>query len=69
MFGQILTSSYGVASRNLSREAAGRPPSTPALAGRSGRVPALPCLPAKHFHSKASPGWVGWKASTLDPKR
>ena len=45
----LASSLFGVGSGwgVMNREAARRPPSTPALARRSGRIPALPCLPAR----------------------
>src|SRR5262245_49097594 len=39
--------------RRAVQEAARRPPSTPGLNRRSGRVPALPCLPIKPLHCTA----------------
>ncbi len=50
-------------------EAAGRPPSTPGLNRRSGRIPALPYPPIKHFDCTAEAAHrQSEKASTLEAK-
>ena len=45
-----------------------KPPSTPALAWRSGRIPAVPCLPARQFDCKAGALQRGQPGQPLWPK-
>ena len=52
-------------SGGLSKEAAVKPPSIPGLNRRSGRIPALPYPPIKHFDCTASAIAVKQKASIL----
>jgi hypothetical protein len=42
--------------RRVKQEAALRPPSIPGLIRRSGRIPALPYPPIKHFYFTANCG-------------
>ena len=52
--------------KRADQEAARRPPSTPGLSRRSGRIPALPYPPIKPLHCTAIADMHKRKSSTLE---